>query len=140
MLGELAAVFGPAALEHDERERDVPVRQIAQAQWTRLDASSRALLRAFAGGIVKLFRRAHGCLQRYHVFVGDTVRPFFQFILEHFGYAAFNIRYNFITTFLFGEIFLQAPQVLAEQLVCTILNWNKAARQVYVDYLFHFTS
>jgi penicillin amidase len=57
MLGELAAVFGPAALEHDERERDVPVRQIAQAQWERLDASSRVLLGAFADGVNAAMQR-----------------------------------------------------------------------------------
>lgn len=51
VLGELAEVFGPSALAHDESERDVPVRAIAQAQWQRLDVRSRELLGAFSDGI-----------------------------------------------------------------------------------------
>ena len=57
MLGQLAAIFGPAALQHDERERDVPVRAIAQAQWDRLDPSSRALLGAFSDGVNAAMQR-----------------------------------------------------------------------------------
>ena len=38
VLGELAEVFGAAALESDESERDVPVAAIGRTQWLRLDA------------------------------------------------------------------------------------------------------
>jgi len=51
MLGELAEVFGPAALPHDERERDVPIRAIALAQWQHLDLTSRELFGAFSEGV-----------------------------------------------------------------------------------------
>ena len=44
VLGELAEVFGPAALQHDRLEREVPVRAIASAQWQRLDLPSREIL------------------------------------------------------------------------------------------------
>lgn len=49
--GELAEVFGPSALAHDESEREVPVRAIVQAQWQRLDSHSRELLGAFSDGV-----------------------------------------------------------------------------------------
>jgi penicillin amidase len=51
VLGELAEVFGPAALEHDKLEREVPVRAIALAQWQRLDLPSRKILGAFSEGV-----------------------------------------------------------------------------------------
>jgi len=57
MLGELAAIFGPAALEHDERERDVPVRAIAQTQWEHLDPQSRASFIAFSDGVNAAMQR-----------------------------------------------------------------------------------
>ncbi|MFY9718900.1 MAG: penicillin acylase family protein [Candidatus Cybelea sp.] len=51
MFGDLAEVFGRAALEADERARDVPIRAIVQAQWLRLDAPSREVLGAFSDGV-----------------------------------------------------------------------------------------
>ncbi|HEY2474441.1 MAG TPA: penicillin acylase family protein [Candidatus Cybelea sp.] len=51
MLGQLAEVFGKSALAHDESERDVPVRQIAQRQWNALDPQERDLLGAFGDGV-----------------------------------------------------------------------------------------
>ena len=39
--GQLAEVFGKPALASDERERAVPVRAIVDAQWRKLDASSK---------------------------------------------------------------------------------------------------
>lgn len=51
MLGELAEVFGAPALEQDERERQVPVRRIAQAQFEHLDLHARELLGAFSDGV-----------------------------------------------------------------------------------------
>jgi penicillin G amidase len=50
-LGELAEVFGSAALKSDEEQRAVPVRTICEAQWRRLDASSRSILTAFSAGV-----------------------------------------------------------------------------------------
>ena len=51
VLGELAEVFGPAALQHDRLEREVPVRAIASAQWQRLGLPSREILGAFSEGV-----------------------------------------------------------------------------------------
>ena len=51
VLGELAEIFGEPALRHDEVEREVPVRAIAQAQWLRLDPPSREILGAFSEGV-----------------------------------------------------------------------------------------
>jgi penicillin amidase len=51
VLGELAEVFGQAALKHDKLEREVPVRAIAQAQWQRLDLPSREIFGAFSEGV-----------------------------------------------------------------------------------------
>jgi penicillin amidase len=50
-LGELAEIFGPAALAHDESEREIPVRTIVVSQWQRLDLQSRELLGAFSDGV-----------------------------------------------------------------------------------------
>ena len=49
--GELAEVFGGAALASDEKERAVPVRAIVNAQWHGLDARSREVLGAFSDGV-----------------------------------------------------------------------------------------
>jgi penicillin G amidase len=49
--GELAGVFGRAALSSDERERAVPVRAIVAAQWRALDARSKETLGAFSEGV-----------------------------------------------------------------------------------------
>jgi len=51
VLGELAEVFGPGALQHDKLEREVPVRAIASAQWQQLDLPSREILGAFSEGV-----------------------------------------------------------------------------------------
>ncbi len=51
MLGQLAEVFGKPALAHDESERDVPVREIAQRQYEHLPAGERDLLAAFSDGV-----------------------------------------------------------------------------------------
>jgi penicillin amidase len=51
VLGELAEVFGQAALKHDKLEREVPVRAIAAAQWQRLDFRSREIFGAFSDGV-----------------------------------------------------------------------------------------
>lgn len=49
--GQLAEVFGKPALASDERERAVPVRAIVDAQWRKLDASSKETLGAFSDGV-----------------------------------------------------------------------------------------
>ena len=49
--GDLAEVFGAAALRSDERERAVPVRAIVRAQWRGLDAGSKEMLGAFSEGV-----------------------------------------------------------------------------------------
>lgn len=49
--GELAEVFGAAALKSDRRERAVPVRAIVRAQWRALDARSKEILGAFSDGV-----------------------------------------------------------------------------------------
>ncbi len=49
--GELAEVFGSAALASDEKERAVPVRAVVDAQWRRLDARSKSVLGAFSDGV-----------------------------------------------------------------------------------------
>jgi penicillin G amidase len=51
MLGQLAEIFGRAALAHDESERNVPVREIAQRQYERLPPGERDLLEAFSDGV-----------------------------------------------------------------------------------------
>lgn len=50
-LGELAEVFGGGALTTDQEQRAIPVREIVDGQWQRLDASSRDLLAAFSDGV-----------------------------------------------------------------------------------------
>jgi penicillin G amidase len=50
-LGTLAEVLGPRALPIDEEQRAYGVREIAAAQWRRLDSRDRADLRAFAAGV-----------------------------------------------------------------------------------------
>lgn len=50
-LGTLAEVLGPRALPIDEEQRAYGVREIAAAQWRRLDSRDRADLQAFAGGV-----------------------------------------------------------------------------------------
>lgn len=57
VLGELAEVFGRGALKTDEAQRAVPVREIVQRQWQRLDPSNRAILTAFADGVNAAMRR-----------------------------------------------------------------------------------
>jgi penicillin G amidase len=49
--GDLAEVFGRAALTSDERERAVPVHAIVETQWRRLDARSKESLGAFSDGV-----------------------------------------------------------------------------------------
>ena len=51
ILGDLAEVFGGAALKNDEAEREVPVAAIARAQWLALDDSSRMAIQAFSDGV-----------------------------------------------------------------------------------------
>ena len=51
MLGQLAEIFGRAALAHDESERNVPVREIAQRQYEHLPPGERDLLEAFSDGV-----------------------------------------------------------------------------------------
>ena len=51
VAGELAEVFGKAALSSDERERAIPVGRIVDVQWRLLDARTRALLSAFSDGV-----------------------------------------------------------------------------------------
>jgi penicillin G amidase len=50
-LGELAEVFGSGALATDEEQRAVPVRAMIEAQWRRLDASTREILTRFTQGV-----------------------------------------------------------------------------------------
>jgi len=49
--GELAEVFGSAALDADEAARAVPIRRIVEAQYRALDDADRAALGAFADGV-----------------------------------------------------------------------------------------
>jgi penicillin amidase len=49
--GRLAEVFGKSALQNDERERTLPVEQLAQIQWERLSHQSQDDLQAFADGV-----------------------------------------------------------------------------------------
>jgi penicillin amidase len=49
--GDLAQVFGRAALASDERERAVPVRGIVAVQWQRLDPHAKEILGAFSDGV-----------------------------------------------------------------------------------------
>src|SRR5579862_8494492 len=49
--GQLAEIFGRAALASDESERAVPVRAIVDAQWQHLDTNSRELMGAFSDGV-----------------------------------------------------------------------------------------
>ncbi|MBV8222574.1 MAG: penicillin acylase family protein, partial [Candidatus Eremiobacteraeota bacterium] len=49
--GELAEIFGVAALKTDEEQRSVPIEAIVKAQWRRLDKPSREILRAFCNGV-----------------------------------------------------------------------------------------
>ena len=51
VLGELAEVFGAAALGSDRAERAVPVAAIVRAQWLQMDAGERAALQAFSDGV-----------------------------------------------------------------------------------------
>ena len=50
-LGELAEVFGAGALKTDEEKRAVPIRQMVEAQWRRLDPHGREILGAFSDGV-----------------------------------------------------------------------------------------
>ena len=50
-LGTLAEVLGPRALAIDEEQRAYGVREIAAAQWRRLDSRDRGDLQAFADGV-----------------------------------------------------------------------------------------
>src|SRR5436309_5447751 len=49
--GNLAAVLGPEGLASDIVARTIGLRRIAEAEWERLPAETRALLDAFARGI-----------------------------------------------------------------------------------------
>ncbi|HEY9084684.1 MAG TPA: penicillin acylase family protein [Candidatus Tyrphobacter sp.] len=49
--GRLAEILGRPALQSDERERTLPVEQLAQMQWERLPARSQNDLQAFADGV-----------------------------------------------------------------------------------------
>lgn len=49
--GRLAEVFGAKALWLDERMRGADIRDIAEREWRGSDASTRAALQAFAGGV-----------------------------------------------------------------------------------------
>ncbi|HTA37986.1 MAG TPA: penicillin acylase family protein [Candidatus Acidoferrales bacterium] len=49
--GELAEVFGSAALPADEAARGVPIRAIVDGQWSALSANEREILGAFSDGV-----------------------------------------------------------------------------------------
>jgi penicillin amidase len=49
--GELAEVFGSAALDADEAARAVPVRAMVEGQWRALDSRDREILGAFTDGV-----------------------------------------------------------------------------------------
>ncbi len=55
--GELAEVFGGAALRTDEEQRAIPIRAIVAAQWTRLDLPTRRILGEFSDGVNAAMRR-----------------------------------------------------------------------------------
>ncbi len=55
--GELAEVFGGAALRTDEEERAIPIRAIVAAQWARLDLPTRRILGEFSDGVNAAMRR-----------------------------------------------------------------------------------
>ncbi len=49
--GELAEVFGSAALQADEAARAVPIHAMVEGQWNALDANQREILGAFSDGV-----------------------------------------------------------------------------------------
>src|SRR5471032_2451130 len=49
--GELAALFGPVALEHDKKRRAHRLRAILAARLDEMDSNERALLQAYADGV-----------------------------------------------------------------------------------------
>ena len=49
--GDLAEVFGSAALQADEEARAVPIRAMVDGQWNALDANQREILGAFSDGV-----------------------------------------------------------------------------------------
>ena len=55
--GEVAEVFGGAALHTDEEERAIPIRTIVAAQWARLDLPTRRILGEFSDGVNAAMRR-----------------------------------------------------------------------------------
>ncbi|HEV3090054.1 MAG TPA: penicillin acylase family protein [Candidatus Cybelea sp.] len=57
VLGELAEVFGSAALAQDRRERAIPIRAIVDAQWRHLAPQTRELLGAFSDGVNAAMQR-----------------------------------------------------------------------------------
>jgi len=55
--GELAEVFGGAALRTDEEQRAIPIRAIVAAQWRHLDLPTRRILGEFSDGVNAAMRR-----------------------------------------------------------------------------------
>jgi penicillin G amidase len=55
--GELAEVFGSAALHADESARGVPVRAIVEGEWRALDDEERDFLAAFSDGVNAAMQR-----------------------------------------------------------------------------------
>ncbi len=51
VYGELSEVLGSATVHADETARVVPVKQLVEEQWQRMDAHDRMLLQAFADGV-----------------------------------------------------------------------------------------
>jgi len=50
-LGELSEIFGTSSLQTDQAERAIPIRNIVETQWRRLDVPTRELLGAFSDGV-----------------------------------------------------------------------------------------
>ncbi len=50
-LGELSEIFGASSLQTDESQRAIPISDMVERQWRRLDLSTRELLSAFSDGV-----------------------------------------------------------------------------------------
>ncbi|HTU70683.1 MAG TPA: penicillin acylase family protein [Candidatus Baltobacteraceae bacterium] len=51
VYGDLSEILGSVTLRADEAARVVPVREIVEREWARLNGGDRAMLRAFADGV-----------------------------------------------------------------------------------------
>ncbi len=57
VYGQLAEVLGAPALGTDEQSRVVPIRELVERQWQRLNARDRLILQAFSDGVNAAYAR-----------------------------------------------------------------------------------